>query len=75
MEAGEEVDCLLPQSSVMAALNFSCECFPQGCIDLVVAIGDLRGHGLPTLGCGKILGLSMQEDSGLERDLFPLTGC
>lgn len=54
---------------------FSCEGFPQGCTALVAATGDLRGYGLPALGCGKLLDLSVQENSGLGRDMFPLTGC
>ncbi|KAL6405952.1 hypothetical protein AUP68_10507 [Ilyonectria robusta] len=54
---------------------FSCEGFPQGCTALVAATGDLRGHRLPALGCGKLFDLSVQENSRLGRDLFPLTGC
>jgi hypothetical protein len=54
---------------------FSCEGFPQGCTVLVAATGDLRGYGLPALGCGKLLELSVQENSWLERNLFLLTGC
>ncbi|KAH7168179.1 hypothetical protein DER46DRAFT_657804 [Fusarium sp. MPI-SDFR-AT-0072] len=65
-----------PQSSVLAALVFfSCEGFPQGCIALLAGTGDLRGHRLSTLGCGKLLDLSAQENSQPERDVFPLTGC
>jgi hypothetical protein len=41
----------------------------------VAATGDLRDHGLPAPGYGKLLHLSMQENSRLERDMFPLTGC
>jgi hypothetical protein len=40
----------------------------------VAATGDLRGHGFPALGYGELLALSVQENSRLERDLFPLTG-
>jgi hypothetical protein len=41
----------------------------------VAATGDLRDHGLPALGYGKLLDLSVQENSRLERDEYPLTGC
>jgi hypothetical protein len=41
----------------------------------VAATGDLRDHGLPALGRGRLLDLFVQENSRLERDLFPLTGC
>jgi hypothetical protein len=49
--------------------------FPKDARFWVAATGDLRDHGLPTLGCGKLFDLSVQEDSRLERDVFPLTGC
>jgi hypothetical protein len=49
--------------------------FPKDAWFWIAATGDLRGHGLPALGCGKLLDLSVQESSWLERDVFPLTGC
>lgn len=41
----------------------------------IAATGDLRDHGSPAFGCGKLFDLSVQENSRLERDEFPLTGC
>jgi len=65
-----------PQSSVLAVLGFSpARVFPKDARFYVAATGNLRGHGLPALGYGKLLDLSVQENSRLERDEFPLTGC
>ncbi|KAJ0135116.1 hypothetical protein HZ326_21843 [Fusarium oxysporum f. sp. albedinis] len=58
LETVEGGDYRSPQSSVLAAL----------------ATGDLRGHRLHTLGYGKLLDLSVEENSRLEMDMFPLTG-
>jgi hypothetical protein len=35
----------------------------------VAATGNLRDHGLPAFGCGKLLDLSVQENSRLERNI------
>ncbi|KAJ9413811.1 hypothetical protein QL093DRAFT_2500799, partial [Fusarium oxysporum] len=58
-----------PQSSVLAALGFS----PRGVsprmygprLQLLAILGD---HGLPASGYGKLLDLSVQENSRLERN-------
>jgi hypothetical protein len=35
----------------------------------VAATGDLRDYGLPALRCGKLLDLSVEENSRLERSV------
>jgi hypothetical protein len=76
METAEGRDCLLSQSSVLVTSGFSpARVFPKDARFWVAATGDLRGHGLPASRYGKLLDLSVQGNSGLERDLFSLTGC